>query len=92
MPIYEYQCQGCHYQFDLMQKMNDEPITTCPKCAEDKAVRWVSAAGFQLKGNGWYATDFKTKKTETSTTTTSTDTSSSTESSKTTTTSGSETQ
>lgn len=61
MPIYEYQCAGCNHQFDVIQKMNDEPIKTCPKCAEDKAIRLVSAAGFQLKGSGWYATDFKTK-------------------------------
>ena len=60
MPIYEYQCSACNHQFDLIQKMSDEPIKTCPKCAEDKAVRLVSAAGFQLKGSGWYATDFKT--------------------------------
>lgn len=90
MPIYEYQCQGCHYQFDLIQKMSDEPVKTCPKCSEDKAVRWVSAAGFQLKGNGWYATDFKTKKTDT--TSTSTDTPSSADSGKTSTTSGSDTE
>ena len=61
MPIYEYQCAGCHHAFDVIQKMNDEPIKTCPVCSKDKAVRLVSAAGFQLKGTGWYATDFKTK-------------------------------
>lgn len=61
MPIYEYQCTGCNHHFDLMQKMNEEPIKTCPKCAQDKATRLVSAAGFQLKGSGWYATDFKNK-------------------------------
>ena len=74
MPIYEYQCSGCNHQFDVIQKMNDEPIKACPKCAEDKAIRLVSAAGFQLKGSGWYATDFKTKpKSESSTDKTSTD-------------------
>jgi putative FmdB family regulatory protein len=61
MPIYEYRCAGCQHQFDVIQKMNDEPITTCPQCAEDKVDRLISAAGFQLKGSGWYATDFKTK-------------------------------
>ena len=61
MPIYEYQCAGCNHHFDVIQKMNDDRIKTCPKCAEDKAIRLVSAAGFQLKGSGWYATDFKTK-------------------------------
>ena len=61
MPIYEYQCTGCHHQFDLLQKINDEPIKKCPQCSKDTVVRLVSAAGFQLKGTGWYATDFKNK-------------------------------
>ena len=61
MPIYEYECTGCNHHFDIIQKMNDTPIKTCPECHEDKAIRLVSAAGFQLKGQGWYATDFKTK-------------------------------
>ena len=61
MPIYEYQCSGCHHTFDLIQKMSDEPIKLCPNCSKETAVRLVSAAGFQLKGTGWYATDFKTK-------------------------------
>lgn len=65
MPIYEYQCTSCHHQFDLLQKINDEPVKLCPKCAKDTAVRLVSAAGFQLKGSGWYATDFKNKGTKT---------------------------
>ena len=78
MPIYEYQCSGCNHHFDVIQKMSDSPVKTCPRCAEDKAIRLVSAAGFQLKGSGWYATDFKTKTkepstTETGTTTTTTD-------------------
>lgn len=71
MPIYEYQCTGCDHHFDLIQKMSDLPIKTCPKCAEDKAIRLVSAAGFQLKGTGWYATDFKTKSKESSSATSS---------------------
>lgn len=62
MPIYEYECSNCHFQFDLMQKLNDTPAKQCPQCFEETAVRLVSAAGFQLKGSGWYATDFKTKK------------------------------
>lgn len=61
MPIYEYECTGCHHHFDLIQKMTEEPIKRCPQCAENKVIRLVSAAGFQLKGSGWYATDFKTK-------------------------------
>ena len=61
MPIYEYQCADCHHQFDLLQKINDEPTRKCPKCSKETVVRLVSAAGFQLKGTGWYATDFKDK-------------------------------
>ena len=61
MPIYEYQCSNCHHTFDLIQKMSDEPVKLCPECSKDTAVRLVSAAGFQLKGTGWYETDFKTK-------------------------------
>lgn len=61
MPIYEYQCTNCHQQFDLMQKINDAPIKQCPHCFKNTATRLISAAGFQLKGSGWYATDFKSK-------------------------------
>lgn len=61
MPIYEYQCASCHHAFDLIQKMSDEPAKQCPQCSKETAVRLVSAAGFQLKGTGWYATDFKDK-------------------------------
>ena len=61
MPIYEYQCTHCDHQFDLMQKIKEIPVKQCPKCLEQTAVRLISAAGFQLKGDGWYATDFKNK-------------------------------
>ncbi|STX28924.1 Type I antifreeze protein [Legionella beliardensis] len=61
MPIYEYECANCHHKFDLMQKIHDAPATQCPQCFKDTAVRLISAAGFQLKGTGWYATDFKNK-------------------------------
>lgn len=61
MPIYEYECSNCHHTFDVIQKVSDEPVKQCPECAQNMAVRLVSAAGFQLKGTGWYATDFKTK-------------------------------
>ncbi len=61
MPIYEYECSHCQQQFDLMQKMSEDAIKTCPNCSNDTLVRLVSAAGFQLKGTGWYATDFKDK-------------------------------
>lgn len=61
MPIYEYNCTNCHQQFDLLQKISDEPATQCPHCHKNTAVRLVSAAAFQLKGSGWYVTDFKNK-------------------------------
>lgn len=61
MPIYEYNCTNCHHFFDLLQKINDEPEKTCPACLKETAQRLVSAAAFQLKGTGWYATDFKDK-------------------------------
>ncbi|MFI4963521.1 MAG: FmdB family zinc ribbon protein [Legionellales bacterium] len=59
MPIYEYQCTSCNHLFDLIQKINEPPVTLCPACSEHKLIKLVSAAGFQLKGTGWYATDFK---------------------------------
>jgi putative FmdB family regulatory protein len=61
MPIYEYQCTSCHHHFDLMQKISDDPIKLCPNCDHNAVIKLVSAAGFQLKGTGWYATDFKNK-------------------------------
>lgn len=68
MPIYEYECKSCHHHLDLMQKMSDPPATQCPQCSQDTLVKLVSAAGFQLKGTGWYVTDFKDKKNTDSTT------------------------
>lgn len=65
MPIYEYECTHCQQQFDLMQKISEEPVKQCPQCLNDTAIRLVSAAGFQLKGSGWYATDFKNKTSDT---------------------------
>jgi putative FmdB family regulatory protein len=62
MPIYEYECTSCHHNFDLMQKINAEPVKQCPKCFNNSVIKLVSAAGFQLKGTGWYETDFKSKK------------------------------
>lgn len=64
MPIYEYQCETCHHAFDVLQRMSDDPISLCPECEKETVVRLVSAAGFQLKGTGWYETDFKNKPTE----------------------------
>jgi putative FmdB family regulatory protein len=61
VPIYEYECKSCHHHFDLMQKIADPPAKQCPQCLEEAVVRLISAAGFQLKGTGWYATDFKNK-------------------------------
>lgn len=61
MPIYEYECTACQHQFDEVQKMNDPVLTKCPKCDQETVIRLVSAAGFQLKGSGWYVTDFKNK-------------------------------
>jgi putative FmdB family regulatory protein len=62
MPIYEYRCDACGHELDELQKLSDAPLTDCPKCGKPALTRLVSAAGFQLKGTGWYATDFKTKK------------------------------
>lgn len=61
MPIYEYECKNCKHTLDILQKMSDPPAVKCPHCAEDSLVRLVSAAGFQLKGTGWYVTDFRDK-------------------------------
>lgn len=62
MPIYEYECTSCHHHFDVIQKFNDAPITQCPACSKESVTKLMSAAGFQLKGTGWYVTDFKDKK------------------------------
>lgn len=59
MPIYEYRCNQCGSEKEHLQKMNAAPLTNCPACGADAYVKLVSAAGFQLKGSGWYATDFK---------------------------------
>jgi putative FmdB family regulatory protein len=59
MPIYEYRCQSCGHQQEFLRKVSDAPLTTCPKCAQPSFSKMLSAAGFQLKGSGWYATDFK---------------------------------
>ena len=59
MPIYEYRCSNCGAQKDVMQKLSDAPLTTCPECGALSFSKQISAAGFQLKGSGWYATDFK---------------------------------
>ncbi len=59
MPIYAYRCAACGHQKDVLQKMSDPPLHTCPACGAVTFTKQVTAAGFQLKGSGWYATDFK---------------------------------
>jgi putative FmdB family regulatory protein len=59
MPIYAYRCEACDHAKDVLQKMSDEPLSVCPSCGADAFRKQVTAAGFQLKGSGWYATDFK---------------------------------
>lgn len=59
MPIYEYQCQSCGHELEKLQRMSDAPLTDCPDCGKPALQRLVSAAGFRLKGGGWYETDFK---------------------------------
>ena len=62
MPIYEYQCTACGHTLEALQKMSDAALTDCPTCHKAALEKLVSAASFQLKGTGWYATDFKDKK------------------------------
>ncbi|HKA44301.1 MAG TPA: FmdB family zinc ribbon protein [Burkholderiales bacterium] len=59
MPIYEYRCSACGFQKDFLQRLNEAPHTKCPECGKRTFTKQVTAAGFQLKGTGWYATDFK---------------------------------
>lgn len=59
MPIYAYKCAACHFADDVMQKMSDAELHVCPQCGKETFSKQVTAAGFQLKGSGYYATDFK---------------------------------
>jgi len=59
MPIYEYRCSDCGFQDEYLQKVSEPPMTVCPSCGKATFAKMLSAAGFQLKGSGWYATDFK---------------------------------
>jgi putative FmdB family regulatory protein len=59
MPIYEYRCGSCGFQKEFLQKISDAPLTSCPDCGKETMNKLVTAAGFQLKGSGWYATDFR---------------------------------
>lgn len=62
MPIYEYLCNSCGAEKEHLQKISDAPIAVCPICGNSNYVKRISAAGFQLKGSGWYVTDFKNSK------------------------------
>lgn len=62
MPIYEYRCKSCGHELEKLQRMSEDPLTDCPSCGEAALQRLISAAGFRLKGSGWYETDFKTGK------------------------------
>ena len=59
MPIYEYRCSACAHQEEHLQKVSEKPLSKCPACGKKTYKKLLSAAGFQLKGSGWYATDFK---------------------------------
>ena len=59
MPIYAYRCESCGFQKDALQKLSDAPLTDCPECGQPTLKKQVTAAGFQLKGSGWYVTDFR---------------------------------
>ena len=73
MPIYEYRCASCGYENEYLQKVSDPLRTDCPECGKPTFEKLVSAAGFQLKGNGWYVTDFRDKGKKPSTGTSSSD-------------------
>lgn len=62
MPIYHYRCEACGYDLEALQKVSDAPLTECPQCGEERLRKQLTAAGFRLKGSGWYETDFKGKK------------------------------
>jgi putative FmdB family regulatory protein len=59
MPIYVYRCEACGFAKDVLQKISDAPLTQCPSCSKSTFKKQLTAAGFQLKGSGWYVTDFR---------------------------------
>ena len=59
MPIYAYRCEACGFAKDVLQKISDAPLTDCPECGKSSFRKQLTAAGFQLKGTGWYVTDFR---------------------------------
>jgi len=67
MPIYAYRCASCGFEKDTLQKLSDAPLTQCPECGQETYSKQVTAAGFQLKGSGWYVTDFRGGNTATAT-------------------------
>lgn len=62
MPIYEYRCENCGHELEAIQKVSEDALITCPVCEQDALKKKISAAGFRLKGGGWYETDFKSGK------------------------------
>ena len=73
MPIYAYKCESCGFAKDVLQKISDAPLEQCPSCSQPTFKQQLTAAGFQLKGSGWYATDFKGGATSTPATATATE-------------------
>lgn len=63
MPIYAYKCESCGHAKDVLQKMSDAPLSICPACGQSSFRKQLTAAGFQLKGSGWYVTDFRSANT-----------------------------
>jgi putative FmdB family regulatory protein len=61
MPLYEYRCEACSHQFEVIQKFSDEPIAVCPKCGSGPVAKLLSSPAFQFKGTGWYITDYARK-------------------------------
>lgn len=59
MPIYEYRCQSCNHELEVLQKLSDPELSDCPSCNQPELKKLISAVGFRLKGSGWYETDFK---------------------------------
>lgn len=59
MPIYEYACRACGHQLEVLQKISDDPLTDCAACGMSELQKQISSTSFQLKGTGWYVTDFK---------------------------------
>lgn len=57
MPFYEYRCNACGHEFEAMQKMSDAALSDCPQCGDPQLTKLISAAGFQLKGSGWFRSD-----------------------------------